>query len=58
VQYRAHFVGRQVDVGFAVVAQNKAMAVTVAGNSALEFSEEPGRCAGYLVSCFDKKSLS
>jgi hypothetical protein len=57
VQHRAHFVGRQINIGFAVVAQNKAMAVAVAGNSSLEFSEEPGRGAGYLVSCFDK-SLS
>jgi len=56
VQHGAHLVGRQVYVGLAVVAQNKAMSVTVAGNSALEFSEESGRCAGGWMRCFDKKS--
>jgi hypothetical protein len=39
VQHRAHFVGRQVNIRFAIVAQYKAVAVAVAGNGALEFSE-------------------
>jgi len=30
------------------------MTITVAGNSALEFSEEAGRCTGGLLICFDK----
>jgi hypothetical protein len=58
VQHRAHLVGRQVNVSLAIVAQNKTMAFAMAGNSALEFSEESGRCAGGLMSCFDNNSLS
>jgi len=61
VQHRAHLVGRQVDIRFAVVAQYETMAVAVAGNGALEFSEQTGgmggRSARRGVSCFDKKSL-
>jgi hypothetical protein len=54
VQHGAHFIGREVDVGLAVIALNKAMAIAVAGNGALEFSEEAGRSAGVLMRCFDK----
>jgi len=65
VQHGAHLVGRQVNVGRAVVTLDKAMAVTVARNRALEFSEEPGGCASIvaavlaagLMSCFDKSLL-
>ncbi|WP_309682002.1 hypothetical protein [Polaromonas sp.] len=57
MQHGAHFVGRQVNVGLAVIALNKTMAVAVAGNRALEFREQSGRCAGVVVRCFDKKSL-
>jgi len=46
VQHRAHFVGWQVNIRLAIVAQNKAVAIAMAGNGALEFSEESGRCAG------------
>jgi len=56
VQHRAHFVGWQVNIRLAVVAQNKTMTVAMAGNGALEFSEESGRCAGSWMRCFDKKS--
>ncbi|MCY1168049.1 hypothetical protein D9M73_80320 [compost metagenome] len=54
VQHGAHFVGRQVNIGLAVVALDKTMAITVAKNGALEFCEESGRCAGILIGCFDK----
>ena len=58
VQHGAHFVGRQIHIGLAIVAHDKAVTIAVAGNSALEFSEESGRSAGGGVSRFDKKSLS
>jgi hypothetical protein len=37
VQHRAHLVGRQVNVRFAVIALNKAMAVTVTRDRAFKF---------------------
>jgi hypothetical protein len=43
VQHGAHFVGRQVDVGLAVVALYKSVAVAVAGNRAFKFGEKAGR---------------
>jgi hypothetical protein len=46
MQHRAHLVGRQVNICFAVVTLNKAMAIAMAGYCALEFSEESSRCAG------------
>jgi hypothetical protein len=58
VQHGAHFIGRQIDVGLAVVAQDKAVAVAVAGNGSLEFSEEAGDSAGGGVNGFDGNSLS
>jgi hypothetical protein len=65
VQHGAHLVGRQVNVGLAIVALDKAMAIAMAGNSAVEFSEETGGCASIvaavleagLMSCFDKSLL-
>jgi hypothetical protein len=58
VQYSTHFVGRQVNIGLAVVSLNKAVAIAVAEYGALEFSEESGSGAGNGMICFDKKSLS
>jgi hypothetical protein len=43
VQHRAHFVGGQVDVGFAVVADHVAVAVAVPLDHALDFVEQAGR---------------
>ena len=65
VQHRTHLVGRQVYVGLAVVTLDKAMAVAVTENRAVEFSEKTGRCARVvaaalaagLMSCFDKSLL-
>jgi hypothetical protein len=37
VQNRAHFVGRQVNICLAVIALNKAVAVTVTRNCAFKF---------------------
>ena len=42
VQHGAHFVGRQVDVAFAVVANHVAVAVAMALDHALDFIEQPG----------------
>jgi hypothetical protein len=58
VKHGAHLVGWQVNVGFAVVSLNETMAIAMAGDNALEFSEEPGAGAGIGKICFDKKSLS
>ena len=57
VQHCAHFVGRQVNVGLAVVAQHKAVAVAVAGNRAFKFGKQSGRGAGVGMGGFDRKSL-
>jgi hypothetical protein len=57
VQHGAHFVGRQVDVGLAVIALDKAVAITVAGNSAFKFGEQSGAWAVAVCSCFDNGSL-
>ena len=43
VQHRAHLVGRQVDVAFAVVANHVAVAVAMALDHALDFIEQ-ARC--------------
>ena len=40
VQHRAHLVGRQVDVGFAVVAQHEAVAVAMALDHAFDFIQQ------------------
>ncbi len=46
VQHCAHFVRRQIDVGLAIVALHKTVAVTVARHSAFKFSKESGSSAG------------
>jgi hypothetical protein len=65
VQHGAHLVGWQINVGLAIVTLDKAMAVSVTGNRAVEFSEKTGGCASVvaavlaagLMSCFDKSLL-
>jgi hypothetical protein len=57
VQHGAHFIGRQIDVGFAVIALHETVAVSVARNGALELCEEARRGAGTVLGCFNKKSL-
>ena len=54
VQHGAHFIGRQINVCFAIVALHKTVAVTMAGNSAFEFGQQAGRGAGILMGRFDK----
>jgi hypothetical protein len=54
VQHCAHLIGRQIDVGFAVITLHKTVAVSVARNGALELCEEARRCAGTVLSCFNK----
>jgi uncharacterized protein YlxP (DUF503 family) len=55
VQHRAHLVGRQVDVAFAVVADDKSVPVTMALDDALDLIEqEPGIAVSNV---FDIESL-
>ncbi|GGA99189.1 hypothetical protein GCM10011496_20350 [Polaromonas eurypsychrophila] len=54
VQHGAHFVGRQIDVGLAVIALYKTVAITVARNGAFKFGKQPGALAGALSGRFDK----
>ncbi len=56
VQHRAHLVGRQVDVGLAVVAQDVAVAIAMALDDALDFIEQAGRVLWSDV--FDIESFS
>jgi hypothetical protein len=57
VQDRAHFIGRQVNVGLRIVALHEAVAVTVAKHRAFEFGQQ-GRCgSGGGVICLDGFSL-
>ena len=37
---RAHFVGRKVDIGLAVIADNETVSIAVSGDNAFEFGEE------------------
>jgi hypothetical protein len=57
VQYGAHLIGGQVNIRLTIVTLHKAVAITVARNNTLELSEEARRCAGNVLSCFNKKSL-
>ena len=54
VQYGAHLVGGQIDVGLTIITLHKTMAITVARNGALELCEEARSCAGTVLSCFNK----
>ena len=54
VQHSAHFIGRQINIGLAIVAQYKTVAIAVTRNGALELSEEASGRAGILRSSFDK----
>ena len=51
VQHRAHLVGRQVDVGFAVVALHEAVAVAMALDHAFDFVEQAAAwlCPIFLI---------
>jgi len=49
VQHRAHFVRWQVDVGFAVVAHDVAVAVAVSLDDALDLIEQAGAVAAFYV---------
>jgi hypothetical protein len=54
VQHSTHLVGRQINVGLAVVTLDESVAIAMAGYGAFKFCEESGRGAGVLVTCFDK----
>ena len=49
VQHRAHFVGGQVDVGFAVVAHHEAVAVAMSLDHAFDFIEQVRWCCVVLI---------
>ena len=57
VEHGAHLIGRQINVCLAIVAQYEAVTIAVTRNNTLEFSEKARRCAGTVLSCFNKKSL-
>jgi hypothetical protein len=57
VKHSPHLVGRQINVGFTIVAQNEAMPVAVTRYGALKLGKQPSALAGTLCGCFDKKSL-
>jgi hypothetical protein len=44
VQHRTHFLRGQVDGGFAVVADDEAMTVTMALDAAFDFTQQCGAC--------------
>jgi hypothetical protein len=55
VQHRAHLVGRQVDVAFAVVADDESVPVAVAMDDSLDLVEQEPRIA--VSNVFDIESL-